>query len=82
MKKIISLYILLTAGNLIFAQINQKKCITNRIAIEALANDIEYEAIRKNLINYYQENKNKCKYKIKLKASQLLKTKILGVITT
>ena len=58
MMKIISLSILLISSNLIFAQINAKKCITNRISKEALNNDIEYQKMRDNLINYYQENKS------------------------
>ncbi|MAU37175.1 MAG: hypothetical protein CMD14_07380 [Flavobacteriales bacterium] len=59
MIKVISLSILFISSNLIFAQINAKKCITNRISLEAINNDTEYEEMRKNLINYHQENKNK-----------------------
>ncbi len=57
MKKILSLSILLIISNLMFAQINQKKCITNKIVLEALKSNPEYDLMRQNLINYHQENR-------------------------
>jgi hypothetical protein len=58
MRKILSLSILLITSNLIFAQINPKKCITTNLVEKELKNNPEYELMRQNLINYHQENKN------------------------
>ena len=57
MKKILILAILVISSNLIFAQFNPKKCITFDLIKEELKNNVEYELMRKNLINYQQENK-------------------------
>jgi len=58
MRKILTLTILAIASNLIFAQVNPKKCITNRITLEALKKNPEYALMRQNLISYHQENKS------------------------
>jgi hypothetical protein len=57
MKKILILAILVISSNLIFAQFNPKKCITTDLIKEELKNNIEYELMRQNLVNYQQENK-------------------------
>ena len=57
MKKILTLAILVMSSNLIFAQFNPKKCITTDLIKEELKNNVEYELMRQNLINYQQENK-------------------------
>jgi len=57
MKKILILAILVISSNLIFAQFNPKKCITTDLIKEELKNNIEYELMRQNLLNYQQENK-------------------------
>jgi hypothetical protein len=48
----------LLSSNLIFGQVNLKKCITSKIVQEELKVNAEYEFIRHNLLNYHQENKN------------------------
>lgn len=45
-------------SNLMFGQINPKKCIAPNKTEKELTNNPEYELIRQNLINYYQENQN------------------------
>ena len=57
MKKILTLAMLVMSSNLIFAQFNPKKCITTDLIKEELKNNVEYELMRQNLINYQQENK-------------------------
>ena len=56
MKKILILAILVISSNLIFAQFNPKKCITTDLIKEELKNNIEYDLMRQNLVNYQQEN--------------------------
>ena len=57
MKKTLILAILIISSNLIFAQFNPKKCITTDLIKEELKNNVEYELMRQNLINYQKENK-------------------------
>ena len=57
MKKILTLIILAVASNLTLAQINPKKCITTDLIKEELKNNVEYELMRQNLINYQKKNK-------------------------
>ena len=57
MKKILTLAILVISSNLIFAQFNPKKCITTDLIKAELKNNVEYELMRQNLINYRQEKK-------------------------
>ena len=58
MRKILSITILVLASNLIFGQVNPKKCMTTNLVKEELKNNPEYELMRQNLINYHQEHKN------------------------
>ena len=56
MKKILILTVLIITSNLIFAQVNPKKCITTSIVNKELENNPEYSIMRENLINYQKEN--------------------------
>ena len=58
MRKILSITILVLASNLIFGQVNPKKCMTTKLVKEELKNNPEYELMRQNLVNYHQEHKN------------------------
>ena len=58
MKKTLSLISIILLSNLIFAQINPKKCISTNITEKELKNNPDYKLIRQNLISYYQENQN------------------------
>ena len=58
MKKILSLTILVIASNLIFAQVNTKKCITTTIVQEELKNNQEYKLIKQELAKYQKNNKD------------------------
>ena len=57
MKKKLSIIILTLACNLIFAQINPKKCIASNKAQKELENNPEYVLMKQNLANYQEENK-------------------------
>ena len=57
MKKEIAFIILSISCIVVFAQINPKKCITTDLIKRELKNNVEYELMRQNLINYQQENK-------------------------
>ena len=56
MKNILILTVLIITSNLIFAQVNPKKCITTSIVNKELENNPEYSIMRENLINYQKEN--------------------------
>jgi len=57
MKKKIAFIILSISCIVVFAQINPKKCITTDLIKRELKNNVEYELMRNNLINYHQANK-------------------------
>ncbi len=58
MKKKLSLIILTLVCNLIFAQVNPKKCIASNKSQNELENNPEYVIMKQNLANYQEENKD------------------------
>ncbi|MDG2449384.1 MAG: hypothetical protein P8M34_07090, partial [Saprospiraceae bacterium] len=58
MKRILTLITLALTSNLIFSQINPKKCITTNIVEKELKHNPEYESMRQSLLSYHQKNKD------------------------
>lgn len=57
MKRIF-LLIILISNTAIFAQVNQKKCITTKLVKGELENNQEYDLMRQKLVTYQKNNKN------------------------